>query len=262
MTTTPPSRASAPRTSADAGPRPHASGAPDAMPVSEIFASIQGEGRLAGVPSFFIRLSGCNLRCAWCDTPYASWNPEGDPRSVADLVAKFVASRARHVVITGGEPMIFPQVEPLARALKDAGAHITIETAGTIFRDLPCDLMSISPKLSGSTPRPGDPRDPAGAWRQRHEERRINIEALTGLIERYPQRQLKFVICSQADLDEIDGLLARLPAVAPDDVLLMPEGVAEPPLELRALVAGACIRRNWRYCHRLHITLYGNRRGT
>jgi len=232
------------------------------MLVSETFTSIQGEGRLTGVPSFFIRLSGCNLRCAWCDTPYASWNPTGDQRTVADLVAEFAAGRARHAVITGGEPMIVPQAEPLARALRDAGAHITIETAGTVFRELPCDLMSISPKLAGSTPRPGDPRDPTGAWRRRHEERRIDIQALTRLIERYPKHQLKFVVCSQADIDEIDGLLARLPRVAPEDVLLMPEGVAEPSPEQRALVTQACLRRNWRYCHRLHITLFGNVRGT
>src|ERR1700704_5838800 len=102
------------------------------MKVSEIFYSIQGEGMLTGVPSVFVRTSGCNLRCVWCDTPYTSWTPEG-PEMAIEEIAKEVARypATAHVVITGGEPMLFPSVVELAARLKAAGHHITIETAGT-----------------------------------------------------------------------------------------------------------------------------------
>lgn len=234
------------------------------LPISETFLSIQGEGKLSGIPSFFIRASGCNLRCAWCDTPYASWNPEGEPRGIDDLIAAAVASGARHVVLTGGEPMMFAQVAPLAAGLRAAGLHITIETAGTIFRDVACDLMSISPKLASSTPRAGDPRDPSGAWRMRHEERRLNLDALQRLVDYFPapRRQLKFVITGASDLAEIDGLLNRLRTWTPADILLMPEGVSPPTPEAKRWLAAECIRRGWMYCARLHIELFGNTRGT
>ena len=77
------------------------------MKVSEIFYSIQGEGSLAGVPSVFVRVSGCNLRCVWCDTPYTSWNPEGREMSIGEILAQSTSYGASHVVLTGGEPMIF-----------------------------------------------------------------------------------------------------------------------------------------------------------
>src|SRR5215468_5509616 len=91
------------------------------VPVAETFTSIQGEGKLTGTPSWFVRLSGCNLRCAWCDTPYASWRPEGSSRTLDDLVEEARANSGgggvRHAVITGGEPMIFPQLTELTRRL-------------------------------------------------------------------------------------------------------------------------------------------------
>ena len=102
------------------------------MLISEIFYSLQGEGMLAGVPSVFVRTSGCNLRCNWCDTPYASWNPEGTPKTVAQIVAEIESHPARHVVLTGGEPMIAKDVRLLAAAIKDLGHHLTIETAATV----------------------------------------------------------------------------------------------------------------------------------
>ena len=120
--------------------------------IAEIFGSVQGEGIWVGVPSVFVRVSGCNLRCAWCDTPYASWNPEGPTLTVTEVLRRVEEYRINHVVLTGGEPMLFDPIEDLARKLKDRNNTITIETAGTIVRDLPCDLMSISPKLANSTP--------------------------------------------------------------------------------------------------------------
>jgi 7-carboxy-7-deazaguanine synthase len=233
--------------------------------LSELFHSIQGEGKLTGVPSVFVRASGCNLRCVWCDTPYASWNPEGEPRAIGALVADAVASSARHIVLTGGEPMIFDQIEPLIAELKKAGLHITVETAGTVFRQIACDLMSISPKLSSSTPGTDaapDPRDPSGTWRQRHEQRRLNIPALRALLGQYVQRQLKFVVTGPADLPEIESLLGQLQGWRDDDILLMPEGIRPPLPETVQWLVAECIRRGWRYCPRLHIELFGNTRGT
>lgn len=231
------------------------------LPTSETFLSIQGEGVLAGVPSYFIRLSGCNLRCTWCDTPYASWNPDGGPIALADLVRRAAGSGARHVVITGGEPMIFAGLDALCAALYERGSHITIETAGTVFRDVACDLMSISPKLTNSTPR-NDPRDADGRWARLHEERRLNFDALQRLLDRYPQRQLKFVVSAPDDLAEIETVLARLAGWRPDQVLLMPEGVVPPAPQTKGWIAQACVDRGWRYCARLHIELFGNKRGT
>src|SRR5213075_1628929 len=100
------------------------------MRIAETFYSIQGEGILTGVPSVFVRTSGCNLRCTWCDIPYASWNPEGEARTVAQLVAEVQSYHtARHVVLTGVEPMIAKEIRELAAELKYLGYHLTIETA-------------------------------------------------------------------------------------------------------------------------------------
>ena len=138
------------------------------LPISETFDSIQGEGSLLGTPSFFIRTAGCNLRCTWCDTPYASWDAAGDQRSVASLVEEVQQSGRRHVVLTGGEPLMFPGLVELNDAPREAGCHVTVETAGTLLLPLTCDLLSCSPKLSNSTPT-NDPRDPSGQWAERHE---------------------------------------------------------------------------------------------
>src|ERR1044071_6747802 len=128
-----------------------ASKRPD-LRIAELFYSIQGEGSLVGVPSFFIRMSGCHLRCSWCDTPYTSWPPEGVEMGLDRILDEVRAHPTRHVVVTGGEPMIAPEILPLTERLRDAGLHITIETAGTVFHPVACDLMSISPKLANSTP--------------------------------------------------------------------------------------------------------------
>jgi len=232
------------------------------IPIAETFYSIQGEGVLTGVPSYFIRVSGCNLRCAWCDTPYASWSPEGGPVAVGELVARARASGARHAVVTGGEPMMFPAATALTGALHEAGLHVTVETAGTVFREVHADLMSLSPKLANSTPSEGDPRDPSGLWPARHEQRRLDFAALQRLIDAYPVRQLKFVVTGPGDLAEIEAILARLTGWRAEEVLLMPEGVSPPGEELRGWVARTCLERGWRYAHRLHIELFGNRRGT
>jgi 7-carboxy-7-deazaguanine synthase len=136
------------------------------MRIAEVFLSIQGEGLLTGTESVFVRASGCNLRCWYCDTPYTSWSPEGDDLSVEEILADIERHKCKHVVLTGGEPMLFSELVPLSEELHRRGLHITVETAGTLHLPVRCDLMSISPKLSNSTP-VGDPRDPSGAWAAR-----------------------------------------------------------------------------------------------
>jgi 7-carboxy-7-deazaguanine synthase len=229
------------------------------MRIAEIFHSIQGEGLLAGVPSIFIRTSGCNLRCHWCDTPYASWKPEGPEMSVEEILKKLTDWNCDYVVLTGGEPMIAPDLPELATVLKKQKKHITIETAGTILpNSIPCDLASISPKLSNSTPSPE--RDPA--WAKKHEATRLQPEVISEWIRKYPV-QLKFVVSSENDLAEIKDLLSRLPPVPLPQILLMPEGIDVKTLAARfPWLVDICKREGFRFCPRLQIELFGHTRGT
>ncbi|MFT3783471.1 MAG: 7-carboxy-7-deazaguanine synthase QueE [Nibricoccus sp.] len=230
------------------------------MLVSEIFHSLQGEGELIGVPSVFVRLSGCNLRCNWCDTPFASWNPEGEQLSLNEILAKVAAYPSKHVVLTGGEPMIAPEIRALAAELKTIGYHITIETAATVAPEgIACDLASLSPKLRNSAP---DERLPI-AWRERHETLRWQPDVVRNWIRLYPF-QLKFVVADAADVEEIDGLLRELKEpISPAKVLLMPEGTSPEVLKSRSTwLSELCKARGFRFAPRLHIQLYGNQRGT
>jgi len=221
--------------------------------IAELFYSIQGEGALVGVPSVFIRTSGCNLRCAWCDTPYTSWQPEGTDFTLDQILDEVRGHPARHVVVTGGEPMIAPEIVALSQRLRDAGMHITIETAGTVMQPVACDLMSISPKLANSTP--SDP-----GWSVRHERLRIQPEVLAELIARY-EYQLKFVIARPGDLDEVRALIGELQAER-ERVILMPEGTDREILRERGTwLAEICKDEGFRFSPRLHIELWGNERG-
>ena len=222
------------------------------MKIAELFYSVQGEGSLVGVPSVFIRTSGCNLRCSWCDTPYTSWQPEGTDLTLAQILDEVRAHPTRHVVVTGGEPMIAPDILPLTEQLRELGRHITIETAGTVFRPVACDLMSISPKLSNSTPE--------GSWAAQHERLRIQPAVLAELMSRYPY-QLKFVIEKAEDIEEARDLAASL-AADPERVILMPEGTDPVRLRERAIwLAEICKEEGFRFSPRLHVDLYGNQRG-
>jgi 7-carboxy-7-deazaguanine synthase len=223
------------------------------LKIAELFYSLQGEGSLVGVPSFFIRASGCNLRCAWCDTPYASWNPEGGEMTLEAILAEMRRYPARHAVVTGGEPMIAPQIVELTNLLRDAGVHITIETAGTVFKPVACDLMSISPKLSNSTPE--------GTFAAQHERLRIQRDALEQLTAQYDY-QLKFVIAQAGDVEEARTLARDLEAPS-ERVILMPEGTDPVVVRERSRwLAEICKVENFRFSPRLHLDLYGNRRGT
>lgn len=245
--------------------------------IAETFTSRQGEGLLTGVLSFFIRTSGCNLRCWFCDTPYASWNPEGDRSTVGELVEAARRARmpdsdpdlgsdagVRHVVLTGGEPLIMPGIVELAVSLRATGLHVTIETAGTVDVDVPCDLLSLSPKLSGSGP--GRGAGPALAddsrWRELHEQRRMPISTMRQLIVRAPAAQVKFVVDSAADFDEILAVVNDL-RVAAADVWIMPQGITTEQLQAAAIWLRPWTTANgFHYCDRMQIHWYGNRRGT
>ncbi|HGG57919.1 MAG TPA: 7-carboxy-7-deazaguanine synthase QueE [Nannocystis exedens] len=234
------------------------------MRIQEHFVSLQGEGSLVGMPSTFIRVSGCNLRCVWCDSPATSWAPEGDRQDLDDLV-QACRGGPRHVVLTGGEPLLFPALATLSQRLRAAGHHITVETAGTVWRDdLCCDLLSLSPKLAHSTPWQ---RDPSAA--ARHERRRLDMHTLRRLIAAFPW-QLKFVVHTESErisgeLEEIESLLTNLgvSAARRSQVLLMPETTAERALPgcYRALV-DICTSRGFRLGQRLHIELFGHTAGT
>jgi 7-carboxy-7-deazaguanine synthase len=229
--------------------------------ISEIFHSIQGEGELTGVPSVFVRTSGCNLRCRWCDTKYASWEPEGDEMSVAEIVENVRAFPAAHAVLTGGEPMVAKGIHELALRLRELGKHITIETAGTVSpAGIACDLASLSPKLSHSTPRAGEIAD---GWRERHDALRLQPAVLREGIERYPF-QLKFVIEPESDLSEMESLLAQIGTPVPaHKIQVMPQGIDLAAIRGRGeSLVELCKRRGYRFCNRLHIELFGNTRGT
>jgi 7-carboxy-7-deazaguanine synthase len=211
---------------------------------------------LAGVPSVFVRTSGCNLRCAWCDTPYTSWKPEGKDLMLGEVLSDVRRRWSTHVVVTGGEPMISPGITALTRGLKDLDLHITIETAGTSYQQVSCDLMSISPKLANSTPH----RREGGKWARQHDELRYQPAVLKQLMAEYPY-QLKFVVTSRDDLAEIERIIRETDAER-NRVVLMPEGTTPEAIAERApWIVDICKRERFRYSPRLHIDLYGDVRG-
>jgi 7-carboxy-7-deazaguanine synthase len=148
--------------------------------------------------------------------------------------------------------MIAPDIIPLTERLRALSLHITIETAGTVFQPVACDLMSISPKLANSTPN--------GRWAAQHDRLRIQPEVLLELMARYPY-QLKFVIEKPDDLEEVRALIGALKADR-SRVILMPEGTGRERLRGRAVwLAEICKQEGFRFSPRLHVDLWGNRRG-
>ncbi len=231
------------------------------MRIAEIFYSVQGEGELSGVPSVFVRTSGCNLRCQWCDTPYASWEPEGPDKTLQEILDEVAQFPANHVVLTGGEPMMARDIHELALGLRQMGKHITIETAGTIAPGgIACDLASLSPKLANSTP---STSAISAAWVQRHESTRLRPEVLLEWVTKYTF-QFKFVVADTKDLPEIEALLSTIEAsIPPWKIQLMPEGTDSRKIRQRqAELLELCKEKGYRYCDRLHIHLFGNTKGT
>ena len=226
------------------------------MVINEIFYSLQGEGFLAGIPSVFVRLAGCPLRCRWCDTKYAWDEKSGNEYSIEEILQAVQQWPCKFVVITGGEPMANSDLAELVRKLKGLKKHITIETAGTTFiADMPCDLMSISPKLSNSTPEKIE-------LAETHEALRLDAAVLRRLIDNY-KYQLKFVVDSEDDLAEIQQTIEELGNVDPEKVMLMPEGATrEEILAKSPMAAEMCKQTGFAFSPRLQVLLWNNKRGT
>ena len=224
------------------------------MKVSEIFYSLQGEGRLVGTPSVFIRLSGCPLRCHWCDTKYALDNSNSKELSIPQIIEQIQPFNADFVVITGGEPLISPDLLKLTQELKQLDKQITIETAGISFVDgLCCDLMSISPKLSNSTPIGSE-------FEQTHDKNRLNIPVIKQLIKTY-NYQLKFVVDNESDFAEIEDLV-KLLEIPKEKIYLMPQAkTRQQLLEKSGFVCELCKKSGFNYGQRLHVMLWDSVRG-
>ena len=231
----------------------------------EIFASLQGEGPNMGVPVAFVRLSRCNLACAWCDTAY-TWRFEGDNRPHRDGIAferkanqvtlspeqtavRIAALGQNRLVITGGEPLL--QASALAEMLGHLpDISVEIETNGTVAPpvrlDVRVDQYNVSPKLAHS----GNPGDLALL------PERLDAWAVD------PRAYLKFVIAAPEDVDEVLALQRRY-RFRPERVFLMAEGTdSATQRERQAWLSELCLKHGFRMSDRLHIHLYGDTRGT
>ncbi|MCU0291850.1 MAG: radical SAM protein, partial [Thermoanaerobaculaceae bacterium] len=172
---------------------------------------------------------------------------------VGELLELAGASGQRHVVVTGGEPLLQREVATLTLDLQRRGHHVTVETAGTVFREVGCDLLSLSPKTGNS--------DPSGSWLDRHRARRGDLEPARGLLRLCPEHQVKLVVRDEADAAELLAVVEGL-GVDPGRVMLMPEGRTAAEVAARApQVAALCLRLGWRFGPRLHLELFGAGRG-
>lgn len=248
--------------------------------------TFQGEGKLTGTACLFIRTSACNLRCSWigldgkgspCDTPYSSHKPEKNIMEVDDIIQivldNTLSQKIKHIVISGGEPTMQTEaLEELLEKLQNLGYHTTIETNATIFSNKIAkhtDLVSMSPKLSTSTPHQANLKDTGIAysekWAEKHERLRINISVIQSYITDSKKWvndfQLKFVVATDQDIEEIENILEQLTGWEPSDICLMPEGVDVNTLNSRTgWIAEQALKRGWRFAPRLHIMMFGKNR--
>jgi organic radical activating enzyme len=237
----------APRRAAAAGPPAAAEPTAVTLRLAEVFHSIQGEGATAGVPAVFVRLQGCSVGCAWCDTRY-SWDPGGGREvDLPALLAEVAAFPCRRVVVTGGEPLESPAFPALLGALADRRYAIEVETSGVLPppAGAPAEVQwNVSLKLGGS----GVPR-----------ERRLNPEAVAAFRDR--NAWWKFVVASPEEVGEVLRLAERF-ALPRERTLLQAEAVRREDLLIRSQwIVEACKAHGFRYSPRLHVLLWGARRG-
>ncbi len=226
------------------------------MKYSEIFYTLQGEGQLVGVPSVFFRTSVCNLRCSWCDTAYTSWYPEDKDISVLEAFNELTKFGVKHVVITGGEPFLQKkELTTLCKMLSAKGHHITIETNATIFASVQANLISMSPKLSNSTPLDDK------WWKEIHERERLKPDIMRLFQDKY-ECQAKFVINDIQDIQEVQELAGQIP-IPKETIILMPQGIEISEIrEREKWLVEVCKETGYRYSPRLHLNIWGNKRGT
>jgi 7-carboxy-7-deazaguanine synthase len=201
----------------------------------------------AGVPSVFIRTSGCNLRCLWCDTKHTSWTPEGTATSVEDIIDA-TDSMVPHVVITGGEPLIQrTELKKLVNALRDRGQVVTIETTGTIYdNEVTPDLWSVSPKLGNSLPVGHEPQ-------LRIHEKNNTYGLLPKFASSGVKIQYKFVMEANDDINDIMQLIAKYD-IPSDAVFLMPQAVDVTALAVASKWIGElCMKYRFNFSPRLQV---------
>lgn len=234
------------------------------MKICEEFYSLQGEGKYVGVPSYFIRSTGCNLRCEWknsdgtitkCDTPYTSWKPEKGYNFDFELFLSLNKILPfRHVVITGGEPTIQPDIVDTATKFIKNHYIVTIETNGTKFYKIPKAFVSISPKLKSSIPS-------NGSEKILHESNLVNMLHEIKLWITHNDYQLKFVYNNKNDLEEILSIQKALKVPA-EKIYLMPQGITTEQFRDKSKeIFEVCKEYGYNYTPRIHVDVYGNKRG-
>lgn len=242
------------------------------LPINEIYTCIQGEGPLAGKPHILIRTLGCPLRCqfkeSFCDTSLNSWSPEKSSKEWEDIF-KIVSGNPHidKVMITGGSPTMHPElVSELSKYLLGLNKEVTLETEGINFIKIPSEiLVSISPKLSTSTPKVGSinpytKQKVTSAMAVRHERLRYNPEAIKFWMKYQREYWFKFVVTSREDLEEIERDYVRKLHIPRHRVYLMPEGVEDSQFKDISWIVDECLKKGYNYSDRLHIRIYGDKR--
>ena len=210
-----------------------------ALRLTEIFFSLQGEASRAGLPTVFVRLTGCPLRCTWCDTTYSFTG--GEPASIESVLAEVAKYPARQVCVTGGEPLAQKECQPLLSALCDAGYDVSLETSGAL------DIAGIDPRVT----RVMDLKAPDSG--ECVKNRWENLAVLN------PRDEIKIVIASRSDYEWARDLLRarKLDALCP--VLLSPaQGLVDPTALADWILADGL---NVRFQLQLHKLLWGNAKG-
>lgn len=216
------------------------------MRISEQFLSFQGEGSTVGKLSFFIRLSGCNLRCLWCDSKYTWPDMDGEEKGVSSLRDEIMIRRCKNVIITGGEPLL--QQDELFTLISSLKKYkFEIETNGTImpnFVQVKNVFYNVSPKLKNSG----------------NDESTINNEALR-FFAMYKKSIFKFVISDEKDLDEVLKTVNRFD-IPREKIYLMPEGVTSEALKEKTLwLVEVCKQCRFNFSPRMQIEIWGQKRG-
>ncbi|GAB3097915.1 7-carboxy-7-deazaguanine synthase QueE [Lysobacter terrae] len=218
---------------------PEAAASADRLKITEIFLSLQGEARQAGWPTVFVRLTGCPLRCQYCDTAYAFHG--GEWRAIDDILAEVASHGVRHVCVTGGEPLSQKRCIGLLQRLCDAGYDVSLETSGAI------DIGDVDTRVS----RVLDIKTPGSA--EAHRNLWSNLPLLT------PHDQVKFVICSREDYDWAKDIVAEHHLAEKCEVLFSPSYTQVSARELADWIVAD--RLPVRFQMQLHKILWNDERG-